>query len=728
VLEGGTLTITTGNTTEDIEGTGRLIAIGGKEQSGIGSGELSPNGTVNICGGIITATGNRSGAGIGGGKDGGGGTVNIYGGTVSATGGDDASAIGGGNGGGAGNISISGTADVTVKSSADGVYALHCSPATATPAESYICSVQDENGNNLDGTPTPEEVNLIDLGLTDNLQYAHIFLTTGYAVKFDANGGEGTMKSVGAEIGGTVSTVNKFKRAGYAFVEWNTKADGTGTAYEESSNAAFVSDITLYAQWKEFACFYTDSTGKAQSLADEKVNILTTERATSKDTLESGYWVVKGDVASTVRLYVDKNNVTLILYDSATLNASKGGIEVSEGGTLTITSGNYTENIAGTGKLIANGELNQSGIGGSDNKSNGTVNIYGGNVTATGGASGGGYGRGASGAAGIGGGISGGGGIVNIIGGTVMATGGGRVGCAFGAGNSGSGGTFTISGKADVTLKSQQGYILGCTTVTAYTDKEGYSVFVQDKDGKNLDGTPSTGTVNLIDLGLNKKLQYAHIFFAETPKVEVAIGETGWASLYYGDYNLEIPDGVKAYIVTAADTADCTLTKTEVTGVIPAGTAVLLWDNDTTKANTYSFYITTENNSADLSDNILRGYDVDSLTTADDYGTTEGYYFYKLSRNEAGDNNSVGFYWDVEGGAAFTNPAHKAFMVLAKAASGGAKAFLLNGGDASGINGIESAANANGKIYDVSGRNHGTDANRLSKGIYIRNGKKFVVK
>jgi len=450
-------------------------------------------------------------------------------------------------------------------------------------------------------------------------------------------------------------------------------------------------------------------------------NVLTAERATSDVPLDNGLWVVESNIASTTRLYVNKNNVTLVLLDSVTLDASKGGIEVIEGGTLNITTGNITKDIEGTGKLIAiGGEASQSGIGSGYYCPNGTVNIYGGTITATGNNN----------AAGIGGGYYGDGGTVNISGGTVTATAGefstvnsddSNNGGAIGGGSEGSTGNLYISGTADVTLKAGGMYLLKCSTAKA-TPNKGESVFVQDKSKNNLT-TPSSSAVNLKNFNSQS---YVHVFFAETENI--TIGTTGWASLYYGDYNLEIPDGVKAYIVTAADTINRSLKKVEVTGVIPAGTAVMLWDNDTTKANTYTFKVTSDNNSADLSDNILRGYDVDSTTYADDNGTTDGYYFYKLSRNAAGDKNSVGFYWHVDGGEAFTIPAHKAFMVLAKAASGGAKAFLLNGGDASGINGIRSAENASGKIYDTSGRYYGTDATRLPKGIYIRNGKKFVVK
>ena len=51
-------------------------------------------------------------------------------------------------------------------------------------------------------------------------------------------------------------TGNAFKRTGYQFNGWNTKADGTGTSYtnkEEVKNLAAKEGktVTLYAQWKK---------------------------------------------------------------------------------------------------------------------------------------------------------------------------------------------------------------------------------------------------------------------------------------------------------------------------------------------------------------------------------------------------------------------------------------------------------------------------------------------
>ena len=79
----------------------------------------------------------------------------------------------------------------------------------------------------------------------------------GYTVKFDKNGGEGSMENQSFTYDVEQAlTANAFTKTGYTFLGWNTKADGTGTGYEDGELVKnLTSDpdgvVTLYAQWKE---------------------------------------------------------------------------------------------------------------------------------------------------------------------------------------------------------------------------------------------------------------------------------------------------------------------------------------------------------------------------------------------------------------------------------------------------------------------------------------------
>ena len=76
-----------------------------------------------------------------------------------------------------------------------------------------------------------------------------------YTVKFNANGGTGTMKDLDLKIGATKAlTKNAFKRTGYTFQGWATKKNGK-VAYKNKAKVKNLSTkigatVTLYAVWK----------------------------------------------------------------------------------------------------------------------------------------------------------------------------------------------------------------------------------------------------------------------------------------------------------------------------------------------------------------------------------------------------------------------------------------------------------------------------------------------
>jgi uncharacterized repeat protein (TIGR02543 family) len=69
-------------------------------------------------------------------------------------------------------------------------------------------------------------------------------------VTFNANGGTGEMEAQPVTMGGEATLPkNGFTRTGYTFVGWNTKADGSGTAYADGDSVSLNENTTLYAQW-----------------------------------------------------------------------------------------------------------------------------------------------------------------------------------------------------------------------------------------------------------------------------------------------------------------------------------------------------------------------------------------------------------------------------------------------------------------------------------------------
>ena len=76
-----------------------------------------------------------------------------------------------------------------------------------------------------------------------------------YTVHFDANGGSGTMTMQEVEYGQTLNIKNnEFTNANGIFMKWNTKADGSGTDYQEGQSVKNLTKIAndtveLYTIW-----------------------------------------------------------------------------------------------------------------------------------------------------------------------------------------------------------------------------------------------------------------------------------------------------------------------------------------------------------------------------------------------------------------------------------------------------------------------------------------------
>jgi hypothetical protein len=192
----------------------------------------------------------------------------------------------------------------------------------------------------------------------------------------------------------------------------------------------------------------------------------------------------------------------------------------------------------------------------------------------------------------------------------------------------------------------------------------------------------------------------------ESPVVAVEITSVGYGTLYYGDRNLEVPAGVTAYTYSYDGTSIAVSTTYGEGAVIPAGEAVVLQGS----AGEHDFNVVAGSFTKDAA-NKLNGSDEEATTTGGDV-------FYALS-TKGGAN--VGFYWMAEGGAAFTNGAHKAYLALP---SSGVKGFAFGlEDDATAIETIVNGQQTTeGAIYNLAGQR----INKMQKGINIVNGKKIL--
>ncbi len=193
-------------------------------------------------------------------------------------------------------------------------------------------------------------------------------------------------------------------------------------------------------------------------------------------------------------------------------------------------------------------------------------------------------------------------------------------------------------------------------------------------------------------------------------EIPVTIGATGYATLYYSDKALAVPEGVTA---STASVSDKNITLKDTEGFVPAGTGVVL----NGEQGEYTFLVVPESTPKLIEGNMLSGSDEAATTTG-------GGKYYMLSLDKIGEN--VGFYYGAAKGGAFTNGAHKAYLVVPDATAGAKSFYLFSEAETTGIGSVQSTMFNDGRmeIFNLNGQRVSTP----QRGIYIVNGKKVLVK
>ena len=176
---------------------------------------------------------------------------------------------------------------------------------------------------------------------------------------------------------------------------------------------------------------------------------------------------------------------------------------------------------------------------------------------------------------------------------------------------------------------------------------------------------------------------------------------------YYNSIPVQLPANVEAATVDGETSGTLTLNWRYATGdVIPGGTAVLL---KAITADSYDLTYVANDPTTAPTGNLLHGSDVATTTTG-------GTKYYALQDGA----NSIGFYWMTDDGAAFESGAHKAWLALP---AGGARFFTLDD-ETTSIESNLHETSTDGRYYNLNGQR----IMQPSKGLYIVNGKKVVVK
>ena len=225
-----------------------------------------------------------------------------------------------------------------------------------------------------------------------------------------------------------------------------------------------------------------------------------------------------------------------------------------------------------------------------------------------------------------------------------------------------------------------------------------------------LSTTSTTITITTTDASKWLCLANFSVSLAKTFPLNV-VGDKSYATLYL-PFDVTTTGATKAYYVGTANNGYAQLTATDNEGTeIPANTAVVLVNSDADASTTLT---KTTGLSSVVTEgaNLLKGTLVPmSLDLSNDTP------YYSLGKNK----DAIGFYKFTDG--TITLGANKAYLKVPESA--GVKGFALTFGVTDGIEESEVPNAQPSTVYDLSGRR--IVNRKLSKGLYILNGKKVTV-
>ena len=247
------------------------------------------------------------------------------------------------------------------------------------------------------------------------------------------------------------------------------------------------------------------------------------------------------------------------------------------------------------------------------------------------------------------------------------------------------------------------------STSTDITNNKGFFLAVKDHATWKLNSRDVTSTQQALSFWTEGADKGSAIFVDATlPEIRLnTLNDKNYAT-YYLPFAAKAPEGVTAYAGTI-NNGNVQLTE-YANGVIPANKGVVLVSDTKTTA---TFTLTDASDVVTEQTNELTGV----LTNTELNSVVNSDQVRIFSKKD----NVAGFYKPNSG---ITSLAANKAYIMAPANEG---ALVLNfaGGEVTGINQATiNATEANAPIYDLTGRR----VAKAVKGIYVKNGKKFIVK
>ncbi len=220
----------------------------------------------------------------------------------------------------------------------------------------------------------------------------------------------------------------------------------------------------------------------------------------------------------------------------------------------------------------------------------------------------------------------------------------------------------------------------------------------------------------------NGKLFYGY-FTLVTPSVDITTAASGYATYYNSKADATLPAGLMAYTISGLASESHPAYKQVTGNIIPAGLAVMLYSAEgetagESKVYTIALDYTVTPDTEANNGNWLYGSDIDCTTATD--GAAK---YYKLSYSKT-NSEQFGWHWGAADGAAFAIEGHRAWLALPGNMSS-PSLTLPNHLGIMAVDGLKTDdTGCCADYHDMQGR----VVKNPVRGLYIRNGKKVVVK
>ena len=218
--------------------------------------------------------------------------------------------------------------------------------------------------------------------------------------------------------------------------------------------------------------------------------------------------------------------------------------------------------------------------------------------------------------------------------------------------------------------------------------------------------------------GIPSKKVIAFSGTEDTPVATLSVKTSEGYATFVCDYEFYVPEGTVCSAITNASENGVLTTGQEFKAddIVPAKYPVLV---KTDGPKTFNLIIPSGGANKPDETNLLKAGKGEDITAE------AGHHYYKLAYDDFDTKEGLGFYWGAADGGAFYVPEGNAYLDVPSTSTTSVMSFRL-------VDAVTGIANpvVNGQTekvaYTIDGRR--VDASHLTKGLYIVNGKKVMVK